>query len=786
MLRRSPIFTLTVILTLALGIGANTAIFTVVNSVLLKALPYPEPNRLVAIWDAYQPQFPKLGVSPVEYDEWSRQSDIFEQIGRYRHIAGGKELNLTGGTDARRVQATCVSSSLFRILGIRPVLGRVFGPGDDGPNGPATVLLGQRLWSEYFGANPNVVGSPIQLNGQAFTVAGVLPADFHLPSFADLWLPEGQAADEITNPVRHGFGVIARLKHGVSEHQAAARLDSIAQRLERERPRTSKNFRPLMSSLRQDQVGNLRPALIALFGAVTLVLLIACVNVANLLLSRAATRRRETAIRIALGASRWRIVRESLSDSIRLSLAGGAAGLLLAYVGLGSLLRLVPTKTLDPSSIQMDLTTLAFLAGISLLTGVLFGMIPALQAARQDPNQGLKEGGRNLSGGAGTGRNVLVIAEVSLALMLLMGAGLLIQSFARLIRVNPGFQPAHVLTLRLLPPQGADTDVKLESFFERIQSRILSLPGVTSVAAVSALLGSPERGNVQRFSVPGSPLMRPDAFPVAERRLITPDYFKTLGIPLVAGRNYTARDLPDSNVIVNESMARTYWPGQNSIGQKFITGVFGTPSYSTVIGVAGDVKQFGLDSERTNDFYFLWYGPTYLTIRTSSDPLSLASAVRKEIQAVNPAVPVSDFRTMEQVLDASSGGRRFSTMLLTVFAGVALALALIGIYGIMSWSVAQRTREIGIRMVVGADRRGILGLILGHALKLSLIGLAIGLAATLALSKFLQTLLFEISPRDPWILGGVSLLMILVTAAACYIPAQRATEVDPIATLRAE
>ncbi len=785
MLRRSPIFTLTVVLTLALGIGANTAIFTVVNSVLLRPLPFRDPARLVAIWDTYQPNFPKLGVSPTEYDEWARQKDIFEQIGRYRYVVGGQEANLTGGAEPRRVQASCASSSLFRMLRVHAILGRTFETRDDGPNAPRIVLLSNRLWRDYFNADPKLIGAPIQLQGRAFTVAGVLPKNFELPSWADLWLPEGMAGDEITNPLRHGFGVIARLKPGVSPRQVHARLVAIGQLLAREHPKTSKNFGLTIRGLQQDLAGNLRPALLVLLGAVTFVLLIACVNVANLLLSRAATRRREFAIRIALGAGRWRIVRDSLAESIRLSLAGGLAGLLVAYAGLQALLRLAPAGLLDPASVHIDVTSLAFLAAVSLLTGVVFGIVPALGAARLDPNEGLKEGGRSISRGSGAGRNALVVVEFALALVLLMGAGLLIRSFARLLHVDPGLRAANLLTLRF-EPSGFPDSQTLRTFYERLQSRLKSLPGVNAVAATRALPLAAERSEAQRFVVPGSPLMRPDVFPVAQLHRITPDYFRTLGIAL-HGRTYNAGDLDQPYIIVNETMARTFWPGEDAVGKRFIVGPWGPqPNWATIIGVAADVKQIGLDAPRTNDFYFLWYGPRYLIVQTAFDPLALAPAVRREIQALDPSAPVSDFRTMEQVLADSSSPRRFSTLLFSIFAAVALLLAVIGIYGIMSWSVAQRTQEIGIRMAVGAEARSIMKLILGRGLKLSAIGLAIGLAATLALTRLLSTQLFEISPHDPWVFTAVSALMLAVTIAACYLPARRATKVDPITTLRAE
>jgi putative ABC transport system permease protein len=789
MLRRSPIFALTVILTLALGIGANTAIFTVVNAVLLRPLPYRDPTRLVAIWDSYQPQFAKLGVSPTEYNEWLRQTDIFEELARYRYVAIGKETNLTGGREPIRVQPTCASSSFFSILGVRPVLGRAFEAADDAPNAAPIALLSHRLWLDYFNGNPNLIGAPIQLNGQAFTVVGVLPPNFLLPAWADLWLPQAQAGDEISNPVRHGFGVIARLRPDVSLRQARVRLESISQRLEREHPTTSKGFGVTIDGLQDDLAGNLRPALLVLLGAVALVLLIACVNVANLMLSRAVTRRREFAIRIALGAGRWRVVRQSLAESIQLSFAGGTAGLLLAYAGLGLLLRLAPADLIDSASVHIDATTLAFLFAVSLVTGMVFGIAPALQAARQDPQEGLKDGSRTFTSGAAAGRDALVIAEFALALALLMGAGLFLHSFARLVRANPGFRVTNLLTLRVQLQLSAQEDAnaqKLKTFYERLELRLRSLPGVKAVAATNAPPLATERNNVQRFAVPGSPLMRPDMFPVAHRHLITPDYFRTLAIPL-HGRTYTARDLDGPYVIVNETMARTFWPGEDAVGKRFITGPFGpNPSWSTIIGVAADVKQVGLDSERANDFYFLWYGPTYLIVQTGGDPLALAAVVRKEIHALDSGIAVSDFRSMDQLLETSTAPRRFSTVLLSIFAALALVLAVIGIYGVMSWSVAQRTQEIGIRIAVGADSSGILKLILGRGLKLSAAGLAIGLALTLALTRVLAGQLFEISPHDPWVLTIVSVLMLGVTAATCYLPAWRATQVDPVITLRSE
>ncbi len=802
MLGRAPALAATVILTLALGIGANTAIFTVVNSVLLRPLPFRDPARLIAIWDSYQ-DMPRLGVSPVEYDAWRRQTDLFESVGRYRHLGIGRDMNLASGAEPVRVHTTWASASLFQTLGVQPAAGRFFADTDDRPGAAPVAILSYRLWREQFAGDPNIIGAPIQLapmvgsaaslKGQAFTVLGVLPPGFRLASWADVWMPESQAADEAVNPVRHSSGVIARLKPGVDLRRVSSRLDAIGQRLERDHPSTSRGFRFIAADLQKDLAGNLRPALLVLMGAVTLVLLIACVNVANLLLARSTARRHEMAVRIALGAGRRRILRDSLAESLQLSIAGAAAGWLLAYAGLAALLRLLPPTAFDPASVHLDFTALAFLTAVALATGIAFGIAPALQAARQDPNHGLRESSRSVTRGFDMGRRALVIAEFALAFVLLLGAGLFLRSFARLLHVDPGFQTSHVLTLRYtLSSQSYSDDRKIKTFYQRLETRLKPVAGVKAVAASSSLPLDATRGSLIRFTVPGSPGMPADAPPTAQVYYITPDYFRALNIPLLAGRVYDQQDDNQPYVIVNQHMARTFWPGDNAVGKRLATGVFVTgpwgsnQTWSTVIGVVGDVKQFGLDSEAANAFYFLWYGGTHLVLQTASDPLSLVSAVRREIRALDSTLPVSDIATMDQIVDASSASRRFTTILLSIFAALAVALALIGIYGVMSWTVAQRRREIGVRMALGADGPSIFRLILARGVTLSAIGLAIGLAVTLALSRVLGSLLFEISPHDPWILSGVSLLMIAVAAAACYGPARRATEVDPLDTLRSE
>ena len=794
MLRNGRALAAAIVLTLALGIGANTAIFTLVDSLLLQPLPFRDPGRLVAIWDNYH-GIPKLGVSPAEYDEWARQTDLFDGIGRYRHVGTGRDMNLSGGTEPLRVRTTWASASLFRVLGNAPAAGRFLRESDASAR---VALMSYRLWLEKFGGDPKAIGRPVRLttvagspaldSAQDFTLIGVLPPDFPLAPWADVWMPESQAADENTNPVRHAFGVVARLKPGVSERQAAARLASIGLRMQREHPATSGGFSFFVTSLQRDLEGNIRPALLMLFGAVTLVLLIACANVANLLLARSAARRHETAIRIALGASRGRIFRESLSESIAFALAGGAAGLLVAYAGVFFLPRLLPGDLLDPASLHMHWNTLGYSLLISFVTAALAGASPALEAARQDLNHCLRENAPAVPRRSRWDRSALVIGEFALAFLLCLGAGLFLRSFERLVHVDPGFRPDQVLTLRFtLPSHSYPDDARQHAFFERLQTQLKALPGVKSVAVANALPLGSTRGNTIRFAVPGSKAMRADVLPMAQNSLATPDFFATLGIPVIAGRTYKPGDQGQPYVIVNQSLARTFWPGESAVGKRLITGPWGPkPAWSTVIGVVGDVKQFGLDSEHTNDFYTLWYGGSYLAIRTSTDPLALGPAVRKTIHALDPAIPVFDLASMQQIVNASSHARRFTSILLSMFAAIALALAMLGIYSVISWSVEQRRREIGVRMALGAEPRGIVGLILARGLRLSLIGLLIGLVGLLAAMRLLGSLLFEISPHDPWAIFGAATLMLAVSAMACYLPARRASNVDPLETLRAE
>jgi putative ABC transport system permease protein len=769
---RAPGFTAIAVVTLALGIGANSAIFSLVHAVLLKPLPFRDPGQLVAVWDTFLPQFPTVGVSPPELSAWQQQTDLFEQTAWYRHVP--QTLALTAPpSEALEVHATFVSATLFPMLGVVPALGRAFSAAT-GAEGPNTALISHSLWQSRFGGDRAIAGKTIRLNDREFTIVGVMPADFQFPNWADLWLPQGPLlGDELTNPVRHALGFVARLGPGTTLGQANARLQDISRRLAAERPKTSTGWGVKLAGLQQDLTAGVRPSLVMLLGAATLVLLIACGNMASLLLSRASGRSREIAVRTALGAASWRLVRQLLTESVVLAAAGGTLGLALAYVSLAAA---------APVSAPLDSTVLLFLLGISTATGFACGLAPALQTLRSDTNSTIKSGTQP-GGGSASVRGVLVVLEFALAVILVAGAGILAKSFQRLMRVDPGFTPQGVLTLRIsIPP--SRTPVTL---FHRMEERIGRLPGFESMAAANTLPLIANRANATRFTVPGSPLINPDALPTAQIRAVSPDYFRTMRIPLRSGRTFAERDLNDPVVIVNETMARRFWPGEDPVGRKFVTGPWGpNPTYSTIIGVAGDVKNFGLDSEPSMDLYFPSLTPSYLVVKSSGDPALLAGAVRREIRAIDPDVPVSDVRTMDDVLAQSARSRRWTMALLSVFAGLALLLALIGIYGVMSWLVSQRTREIGIRVALGAGRGQVVGMVIRYGLRLSAIGASIGIGGAFALRRVLSGLVFEVSTADPLIYGAVAMAMFAVALLACYIPARRAARVDPLIALRWE
>ena len=642
---RAPGFTAVAVATLALGIGANTAIFSLVRAVILKPLPFRQSARLIAVWDTYLPQFSKIGISPAELQAWQQQSGLFTESAWYRYIPNDLTMALPGAEPVV-VHAATVSPALAPMLAVAPALGRGFAANEP----PNTAMLSQQIWRTYFAGDPNISGKVIRLNGQEYTVAGVVAREGAFPDWGDVWLPPGPLmGDELTNPVRHSLGFVARLSPGVTQERAAATLQGIARRLAAEHPKTSTGWGMRVIGLQADLTASMRPALLLLWGAVSLVLLIACGNVANLLLSRASGRAREMALRTALGASAWRLGRQLVTESLLLAAAGGALGLWLARWALSA----APEAL---GRVEPDWSVLLFLAGITVATGVISGLAPAAQAWRADLNHIIKEGSL-AAGGSSAVRATLVVAEVALAMMVAVGAGILARSFVRLMNVDPGFQPHGVLSLRVSLAPARDA----AEWFHRVEQRLRALPGVETLATVNLLPLDPNRANVTRFAVPESPLINRDALPGAQFRLVSPDYFQTMRIPVRSGRAFTERDLTSDKVIINETMARRFWPGRDPVGLKFITGPWGPkPTFATIAGVVGDVKQFGLDSEPSFDLYIPAYVPRYLVVRMAGDPAVLAAAVRREVYAADSGVPISEVRTMDDVLGESSRSRRWT------------------------------------------------------------------------------------------------------------------------------
>ncbi|MEO8367703.1 MAG: ADOP family duplicated permease, partial [Candidatus Solibacter sp.] len=643
MLSRTPGFTAVAVASLALGIGANTAIFSLVYAVLLKPLPFREPARLVAVWDTYQPLFPKLGISPPEYDALRRQDSLFEQTAWYRYVS--TDLNLSPpGEAALELHGTVISPELLPLLGVAPAVGRGF----DAHEPAQSVILSDALWRSHFAADRRVAGRAVRLAGQEYTIAGVMPPDFKFPEGADLYLPPGPLmADEMTNPVRHAFGFVARLRSGISQQQARTRIAAVFQQLAAERPQTSRGFGTQIASLQDDLTAVQRPSLLMLLGAGGLVLLIACGNVANLLLSRGAARTREIAIRSALGAGAFRLVRQLLTESLLLAALGGAAGLAIAAFALA---------VVSPVKAPLSAPVLVFATLASLATGIVFGLAPAIQARAIDPIAAIKAGAAPTVHSMRS-RGALVAFEIAFTLVVVTGAGILAKSFVTLMRVDPGFSPTGVLTLRLAaPPFTAPGPL-----FTRIHDRLRQLPGVQAVASANALPLVAPRAAAMRFNVPGSPLIRPDTFPVAQQRAVSPEYLTALAIPLRSGRWLTTQDLAQPVAVVNQTLAQRFWPGQDAVGKRFIPGPPGSsPNFVTIVGVVGDVKQFGLDGEPTMDIYFTSLASRYLIVRTAGDASSLASAVQRELSALDATVAVNDVRTMTAIVERSAQSRRWT------------------------------------------------------------------------------------------------------------------------------
>jgi putative ABC transport system permease protein len=796
MLLKRPGFAFVTIVTLSLGIGANSAIFTVVNAALLRPLPYREPERLVHLWETTpRQQFGEREASYPDYLDWKANNQVFEDVAGYTK----RSFTLTGRDTPERLEGAAVTDNFLQVLGVEPALGRSFRPGEGLPNTARLVLLSHGLWQRRFGGDPNIVGQTLALNGESYEVIGVLPERFQFApaNTAELWATLNPNDGQVSRRFMHWLNIIARLKPNVSIEQAQAGMGSVAQAIAQGDPASHTGTAIKVISLHEQIVGNIRPILLVLLCAVCFVLMIACANVANLLLARSTARRKEIAIRTALGAGRARLIRQLLTESMALALLGGAVGLVLAQWGVDLLLAGIPAaqaKTMPYlQGLTIDSRVLLFTIGVSLLTGVVFGLAPALQSSKLNLQESLKEGGKTSAAQThGRLRSLLVVSEIALALVLLVGAGLMLKSLVRLLAVDPGFNPDNLLTLRvLLPMTKYPEDAQLAAFHQQLIEHVENLPGVKGVGSVNILplLG----GNTATFVPEGRPAPPPGEEVESNIRDVSSSYFRVMSVPLIRGRYFTDQDTAQTPpvLIINQTLANRLFPGQDAVGQRLIYPKLEMPPFE-IVGVVGDEKVTGLDKAITP----VVYGPYLqapnnsisLVVRTNSDPNSIAMAVRSEIQALDPDLPVFDVRTMGQIIDSSPSTflRRYPAFLIGVFATVALALAMIGIYGVISYSVTQRTHEIGVRMALGARQLDIFKMILGQGLILTLIGIGSGLLAALLLTRFLSSLLFGVSAADPLTYIAVSLPLIAVALLACYIPARRATRVDPMVALRYE
>ncbi len=795
-LAKSPGFTIVAVTALALGIGANTAIFSVVNPILLRPLPFKDPSQLVMIWeDATHLGFPKNTSSPANFLDWQRQNSVFAGMA----AMAPRSFNLTGSGEPERLDGRRVSANLFQLLGIHPKIGRAFRPEEDVP-GTRVVILSEGLWQRRCGADPQIIGHTINLNGQSYTVVGVMPAAMRLPEMTDwheqLWVPMAFPSDEAASRGNHYLEVIARLKTGVTLQQAQAEMKTIAARLAQQYPEDNLRIGAAVNPLHEEFVGEIRPALLVLLGAVAFVLLIACANVANLLLARAAVRQKEIALRLALGATRSRLVRQFLTESLLLAGAGCVVGLLLAVLGLDLLKKFIPVSIALAQGIAIDGKVLAFTALVGTLTGLVFGLAPAAQASRFNLNENLKEGGRDASASdrGNRLRNLLVIGEIAVSCLLLIGAGLLINSFIRLRHLDPGFNSDHLLTAKVaLSETKYPTKEKRAAFFQEVVRRVQPLPGVQSVGVGNNLPFTYD-GDSMPIGVEGLPDPPPDQRPDVVLRVVGPGYFRTMQIPLVKGRDFTEDDRDDEArvVVISEKTAARYWPGQDPIGKRIKPGSLSEDNpWRTVVGVVKDVRQNDFVAPAKPQMYWSYhqvrdFPPNALVIRTNVAPLSLSAPVRDAIWSVDKDQPVSEIRAMSEIVSQAVARQRFSMLLLGLFAGLALLLAAVGIYGVMSYSVTQRRREIGIRMALGAQKSDVLGMILRQGLRLTVIGVAIGIAGALGLTRLMASLLFGVSATDPATFAAITIILAAVALLASYIPALRSMKVDPVIALRCQ
>jgi predicted permease len=797
-LRRSPGFAMVAALTLALGIGANTAIFSVVNSVLLRPLPYPDAGRLADVYQRTEGGNYNVFSGP-NYFAWKDHAQAFQQLavwtsGSYNLADDNRPEHVTGGP---------VTANIFPLIGVNPILGRTFLPQEDLPGGAKVVVLSYGFWQRHYGGAPDVVGKNLKLNGDGYTVVGVMPQGFQVPtSVAELWLPLQLSPADPNSTARglHWLFGLARLKSGTSLAQTEAQLNSLAPRMKQEYPNTDAGYGLLLTPLIDDVVGTVRPVLQILLASVGLVLLIACVNVANLLLARATGRYREIALRATLGASRARVIRQLMTESGVLAVLGSACGLLLAFGAVHLLASLAPAGSIPRiETISVDTRALVFTLVVTTVTGFAFGAAPALQASKCDLNEALKESGRSsdTSRGRRRVRSALVVSEVAVALMLLIGAGLMIRSFWRVRDEKLGFNPQGVLSFKISLPAAKYSSEQRIAFRRSLVENVAALPGVKSVALTRNLPLSGIDPSLF-FTIPGRPPVAAGKEPIARARFVSPNYFHTMSIPIRRGRDFTQADGPAAPgaVIISETMARQFWPNEDPIGKQIKPGYPGNPVLCTVAGVAGDVRHFLTVEEPPVAYYSysqippsfgpLLEGMVTLVVRTSGDPSALTSSVREQIHALEPDAPVFGIETMEAMVRAASASNRFQMLLFGIFAAIGVLLAAVGIYGVISYSVSQRTHEIGIRVALGAERGQVLSLVVRQGMVLTGLGVALGLAGAFGLSRFLATLLYNVKPTDPATFAVVSLVLAAVALLASFIPARRATKVDPIVALRYE
>ena len=787
MLLKKPGFTAVAVITLALGIGANTAIFSVINTVLLRALPYTDGDRLVAVWGKLQ-KVDQVELSPAEFADFRERTSSFAQLAASERA----NLNLTGTGDPVRLEGQAVTANLFPMLGVTPLMGRTFTVEEDQTNAPVAVLS-YGFWQKRLGGESDAVGKTIKLDGKNYEVIGVMPGEFQFPppltnyKQGEIWVPRSLQTEKRLDA--HNLFTIARLAPGATFAQSRAEMDGVVRQREQEDSRRQGggvNLVPL-----QAQVGRqLRPSLLILAGAVAFVLLIACANMANLLLASASARQKEIAVRLALGATRWRIVRQLMIESLLLSVIGGGFGLLLASWGNDAIRLLAADQIPRADQLKLDGVVLAFTFLLSVVTVAIFGLAPALQASRVDLNSTLKEGGRSGSGvGRRSLRNALVVVEVALSLILLVGAGLMIKSYWRLLNVEPGFDKTNLLSIELsLTSDRYAQEPPRAAFYQELLERVSKLPGVESAAIVNHPPFSGRRG-ISAFSIEGKPQpTRLEDTPLADFRAISPNYFEMMNIPLLQGRAFTGADEKDAlqTVIVNRAFADRYWPGEDPLGRRLNEG----DGWMTVVGVVGDIHQSGLDQEAAPHVYAPFTQASVrrsgLLLRAAGDPLSLVGAVRSEVNSIDPDQPIYNIHTMEELIAGSMSDRRLNLLLLAVFAATALSLAAIGIYGVISYSVTQRIREIGVRIALGAQSPDVLKLIVKQGMAPVVIGMAVGIAGALALTRLMSNLLFGVEPNDPLTFGSIAVVLGFVALLACYIPARRATRVDPIVALRYE